>query len=79
MTNGENKMAKQELTYKGKKIIIAGEGDDVKMTIDGEEIPVRQNTQTGTAIAIRHLPHASFTSLVDLAKAVVDNVINMRA
>lgn len=72
-------MATQELTYKGKKIVISGEGDQVKMTIEGEEIPVRHNIQTGTAIAIEHLPHTSFTSLIDLAKAVVDNVIDMRA
>lgn len=72
-------MAKQALTYKGKKIIIIGEGDQAKMTIGNEEIPIKHNIQTGIAIATKHLPHMSFTSLLDLAKAVVDHVINMRA
>jgi hypothetical protein len=71
-------MATQELTYKDKKIIITVEGDRAEMTIDDEPIPIGYDSTSGRATALQHMPFASHDSLVDLAKDVIDNVINKR-
>ncbi|MCA9934693.1 MAG: hypothetical protein KC415_12250 [Anaerolineales bacterium] len=71
-------MATQELTYKGKKIIITVENGRAQMTIDGEPIPVGYDSGTGSAVALNHMPFKSHSSLVELAKSVIDNVISKR-
>ena len=69
-------MATQELTYRGRKIIVDVVGDRARMTIDGKTIPIGYDSQSGTAIALQHMPYKSYSSLILLAKGVVDKVIN---
>lgn len=71
-------MATQELTHSGRKIVINVEGNQVQMTIDGETIPVAYHSESGNCMTTKHMPYTSHSSLIDLAKDVVDNVINKR-
>jgi len=68
----------QEVSHRGKRIIINVEGDQVRLTINGEMIPVMYDSNSGRCVATKHLPYASYSSLVDLAKGVIDNVIIKR-
>ncbi len=68
----------QEFTHNGRKVVIDTEGDKPKVTIDGEDIPILQTKDTGRFIATQHYGFKSYTSLVDLARDVIDHVINLR-
>lgn len=72
-------MAIQEETYKGKKIVINTEGNEIHLTIDGENIPVWYDSISSRYIATQHSPYISHASLLDLAKHVIDYVITQRA
>ncbi len=68
----------QELTHNGRKIVIRTEGDQIELTIDNEPIPLWHDKATGQFIATRHSPFKSYSTVLDLAKHVTDDVINQR-
>jgi hypothetical protein len=71
-------MAREELIYHGKKIIIVTEGENMQLTIDGEPIPVLYSKDTGQYIATKHSAFIGHPTLLELAKHVIDQVINQR-
>lgn len=68
----------KEMTYNGRKIVIDSQNAETQVTIDGEPIPVQHVPETGEYIATQHSPFISHDSLEELAKHVVDHVINHR-
>ena len=67
----DTSMSIHEFNYKGKSIVITPDVSRPKVTINGEDIPVAINTKDNYS-ATRHLPYASFSSLDELAKKVID-------
>lgn len=60
-----------EETYKNKKIIISD--DKSHLTIDGKEIQVDFDEDAKKYSLYSVLPYTTFATLLDLAKAIVDN------
>jgi hypothetical protein len=50
-----------------------------RVAIDGEDIPVLYDADTGQYIATAHSPYMSHDTLTDLAKHVADHVIARRS
>lgn len=51
----------------------------IRVTIDGEPVPVQFDPGTKSYIAVRHSPYMSHSTLTDLAKHVADQVIGKRS
>lgn len=68
----------QEFAYHGRKIVINTEGDKLKVKIDDEDIPILHSKDSGRFVATKHYGFKPYNSLVDLAKEVIDHVINQR-
>ena len=66
-------MPEQRETYKGKEIVIETEDNTVQVRIDGKEIEVARDEASGR-YATSLLPYTDYSSAVDLAKDVSDNV-----
>ena len=60
-----------EETYKNKKIIISD--DKSHLTTDGKEIQVDFDEDAKNYSSYAVLPYMTFPTLLDLAKAIVDN------
>ena len=59
-------------TYKGKKIVIKSEGPELKLILEDKEIQVDFDEDDKTYSLYTILPYATFTTLLDLAKAIID-------
>ena len=65
-------MADRTETYKGRKIAVSDGADEVKLTIDGEPIPIHVH-EDGT-VESHELMYQMFGSPSELARAVVDQM-----
>jgi hypothetical protein len=72
-------MATQEMVYNGRKIVITPQDTKTPVLIDGESIPVMKDPGVGEYIAVIHAPYLKHPTLIDLAKHVIDHVINQRS
>jgi len=63
-------MADEE-TYKNKKITVSD--DKLHLTIDGKETRVDFDEDAGKYSLYAVLPYTTFPTLLDLAKAIIDN------
>ena len=59
-----------EEIYKGKKITVSDDG--LKLIIEDKEIQVDFDEDDKTYSLYTILPYATFTTLLDLAKAIID-------
>lgn len=73
----DNVMPQQELSYKGCKILIKTEDDEIQLKINNEEIEVQLNKSDQTYLAPQ-LSFKKFSTVTDLAKDIIDNVILRR-
>jgi hypothetical protein len=76
---GNRKAQRKELTHDGRKIVIDSSNGKSQVTIDGEDIPIHHAKSSDEFIAARHSPHISYESLEELAKHVVEHVVNRRS
>lgn len=60
-----------EETYKNKKITVSD--DKLHLTIEGKEIQVDFDEDAKNYSSYDVLPYATFPTLLDLAKAIIDN------
>jgi hypothetical protein len=67
-------MAEQKFEYKGHTVVVAEQVDPPKLTIDGKPVAVdvRSDNQ-GKAYAAAIQIHADYSSLNELAKALIDS------
>jgi len=65
-------MSVEEETYKGKKIVIKLDGEVPKLIIDNKEIQVDLDVDDKKYHTYDFLPYEKFTTLLDLAKAIID-------
>ncbi len=66
-------MPEQRETYKGKNIVIETAANTIQVRIDGKEIEVAQDESSGRYVTSL-LPYTDYSSAIDLAKDVSDNV-----
>ena len=66
-------MPEQRENYKGKEIVIDTGDDQIQVRIDGSEIEVARDEVSGRYVTSL-LPYTDYSSAVDLAKDVSDNV-----
>ena len=66
-------MPEQRENYKGKEIVIDTGDDQIQVRIDGSEIEVARDEDSGRYVTSL-LPYTDYSSAVDLAKDVSDNV-----
>ena len=66
-------MPEQRENYKGKEIVIDTGDDQVQVRIDGSKIEVARDEVSGRYVTSL-LPYTDYSSAVDLAKDVSDNV-----
>lgn len=66
-------MPEQRENYKGKEIVIDTGDDQIQVRIDGSEIEVARDEVSGRYVTSL-LPYTDYSSVVDLAKDVSDNV-----
>lgn len=64
-------MTESRMSYRGHPIVLGGSTGQPRITIDGEDIHVVEIA--GGVYASGALPHASFSSLDDLARALIDH------
>ena len=66
-------MPEQRENYKGKEIVIDTGDDQIQVRIDGSEIEVARDEDSGRYVTSL-LPYTDYSSASDLAKDVSDNV-----
>lgn len=66
-------MPEQRENYKGKEIIVETGDDQIQVSIGGSKIKVVRNEDSGKYMTSL-LPYTDFSSAIDLAKDVSDNV-----
>ena len=66
-------MPEQRENYKGKEIVIDTGDDQIQVRIDGSEIEVARDEVSGRYVTSL-LPYTDYSSAIDLAKDVSDNV-----
>ena len=66
-------MPEQRENYKGKEIIVETGDDQIQVSIDGSKIEVVRDEDSGKYMTSL-LPYTDFSSAIDLAKDVSDNV-----
>ena len=66
-------MAQEHETYKGKDIAAMTEDPSVDLTIDGQPVPVEIDGSSGR-FATELLPYGDYATVMELARAVIDNV-----
>ncbi len=64
-------MPKNSIVYRKQKVRVVDVHDQKHLFIDGEHIPVKSDQQAGRYWSAQ-LPYQKFSSLHDLAKAIVD-------
>lgn len=66
-------MPEQREYYKGKEIVVKTEDAQIQVRIDGSEIEVARDEDSGKYVTSL-LPYTDYSSAIDLAKDVSDNV-----
>ena len=66
-------MPEQREYYKGKEIVVKTEDEQIQVRIDGSEIEVARDEDSGKYVTSL-LPYTDYSSAIDLAKDVSDNV-----
>ena len=61
-----------EETYKGKKIEFKSDEKEPKLIIDGKDIPCSIDVETKKYFSYSLIPYTTFNSIMDLAKALVE-------
>ena len=70
----EEMMPEQRENYKGKEIIVqTGDDQIIQVRIDGNEVEVARDETSGRYVTSL-LPYTDYSSAIDLAKDVSDNV-----
>ncbi len=72
-SNGDCSTADQKFEYKGRTIVVNEQVDPPKVTIDGKPIAVQVHLGNPKAYAAAFQSYADYSSLVVLAKALVDS------
>ncbi len=66
-------MPRHEEEYKGKKIVVEEDDNQIAVAVDGKAIPVTRDDQYRRYLTTL-LPYFSFVSPMDLAREVIDHV-----